>query len=394
MTQAHDHVGAPGSPPSAPGGDRRTAGGASPGFGGTAVSLTAPSGKVLLTGAAPATDLAVGGARPVDRPALTETEVVRSPGLGADAGLGTAFEMKYEIPMDQVPFIKAWAAKHLRPDPHGNEGSYSTSSIYLDTPGWDIFHKMAGFRGSKLRVRRYGDAPFVFLERKTKRGDRVRKRRSKIAPHDLAHLDAAEPPAGWDAEWFHRCMTRRNFEPKCRVGYRRTAWFGTAEGMPVRMTLDHDIVGVPVSRWDVSPLTGGQPLLPGGALVELKFHLKIPDLFSQLLPSLPMKTARVSKYRRCVTVCGLRSAADKVEPTTAGTGEAPSGGGAVLVHADRNGSHVQNGHASNGLIIPPSAGTLTNPAAAASTDGARLRFAASAPVQGSASPARSRLVGM
>ena len=55
----------------------------------------------------------------------------------------------------------------------------------------------------------------------------------------------------------------------------------------------------------VLPPPYGQPLLPGGVLLELKFHVHLPQLFHDLLPLLPLQPARLSKYRRCIQLCGL-----------------------------------------------------------------------------------------
>ena len=52
-------------------------------------------------------------------------------------------------------------------------------------------------------------------------------------------------------------------------------------------------------------MADGEPLLPGGVLLEMKFHVHLPELFRSLLPRLPLQQGRVSKYRRCVQVCGL-----------------------------------------------------------------------------------------
>ncbi|MGE3808969.1 MAG: hypothetical protein AB7K24_30265, partial [Gemmataceae bacterium] len=43
----------------------------------------------------------------------------------------------------------------------------------------------------------------------------------------------------------------------------------------------------------------------GGALVEMKFHLHVPALFHELLPQLPQRKGRVSKYRQCVQAVGV-----------------------------------------------------------------------------------------
>ena len=71
------------------------------------------------------------------------------------------------------------------------------------------------------------------------------------------------------------------------------------------MTLDRNLIGAATSEWGVAPLRDGQPLLEGAALLEMKYHVEMPELFRDLLPKLPAQPARVSKYRRCVHLCGL-----------------------------------------------------------------------------------------
>ena len=236
-------------------------------------------------------------------------DAATSPGLRADRGAGPAFELKFELTQDDVLRMKAWARRHLQADPHGMDGCYQVTSVYCDTPGFDVFHRSAGYRRSKLRLRRYGTAPFVFLERKLKRGDQVRKRRVEVAPEALQQLAAyaggTTPPAGWSAGWFLQQALKKQVAPTCRVGYRRTAFYGESGGQSVRLTIDENLIGVPTRGWEAHPLQDGLALLPGGALLELKFHDAMPELFRSLLPDLPMQTARVSKYRRCVRLCGL-----------------------------------------------------------------------------------------
>lgn len=228
-----------------------------------------------------------------------------SPGLRT----GVAFELKFELSQADVPRMKAWALRHLRPDPHGEDGCYRVTSVYCDTPAFDVFHRTDGYRGSKLRLRRYGSAPFVFLERKVKKGDRVRKRRVEVAPEELPRLAAYVagnvPPAGWPAGWFLDKALKKRVSPACRVGYRRSAFFGMAGAQSVRLTIDENLIGVPARGWEAQPLQEGLELLRGGALLELKFQDSIPQLFRGLLPELPAQTARISKFRRCVQLCGL-----------------------------------------------------------------------------------------
>lgn len=254
-------------------------------------------------------------------PGLPENaaDSAKSPGLRAAPGAAPAFELKFELAQNDVFRLKAWAVQHLRPDPHGVDGCYRVTSVYCDTPQFDVFHRSSGYKASKLRLRRYGAADFVFLERKVKRGDQIRKRRVEVAPEDLQHLatyvGGAIPPAGWSASWFLEHALKKQVTPTCRVGYRRTAFFGMSGGQSVRLTIDENMIGAPARGWEAQPLQEGLALMPGGALLELKFQDAMPELFRNLLPELPARAARVSKYRRCVRLCGL--ARDRAEPTVA-----------------------------------------------------------------------------
>ena len=231
---------------------------------------------------------------------------MRSPGLAAADGLGAAFELKFQLDPDQAGLVEAWARRHLTPDRHGDDGRYRVTSIYCDTPALDVFHRSGGFRRTKFRIRRYDDAARVFLERKRKRGDRVRKRRTPVDADELSVLAAATPPpADWAGVWFAERLRRRNLWPTACVTYRRAAYFGLAAGAPVRLTMDRDLVGVPAAGWHVPRVEAGQSLLPGAVLMELKFHVHMPVMFQDLLSLLPGQLARASKYRRCVELCGI-----------------------------------------------------------------------------------------
>lgn len=248
-------------------------------------------------------------------------ELPESPGLRAAAGAGPAFELKFELSQDHVVRMKSWAAGRLRPDLHGVGGCYRVTSVYCDTPEFDVFHRSAGYRTGKLRLRRYGSEPVVFLERKVKRGDQIRKRRVDVVPEDLrrlaACLDGEVPPAGWQAGWFLDHALKKQVAPTCRVGYLRTAYYGMSGRQNVRLTIDENLIGVPARGWEAPPLQEGLELLPGGALLELKFQDAMPDLFRPLLAELPLRTAGVSKYRRCVRLCGLVREPAAVVPSPA-----------------------------------------------------------------------------
>jgi len=239
--------------------------------------------------------------------AVESSGEVLSPGLGVANGLGAAFELKFQLELQEANRIEAWARQHLTPDPHGDGGRYRITSVYCDTPNFDVFQRTPGFRRTKFRFRRYDNSPNAFLERKTKRGDRVRKRRAEIAAEELALLSRADapPPAGWVGDWFHQRVRDRRLQPTCCVTYERAAFFGVGGSTPIRLTIDRDVLGVANSDWQIPRLSSGHDLLPGQVVLELKFHLQLPDLFRELLALLPGQLSRASKYRRCVELCGL-----------------------------------------------------------------------------------------
>ena len=231
--------------------------------------------------------------------------VLVSPGLANRSEQGAAFELKFPLSSAALEGIEDWAREHLTPDTHGIGGAYRILSVYHDTPHLDVFHRSEGFRNSKYRLRRYDDSTQLFLERKTRRGDQVRKRRIEIPHHELPLLANPNLPDVWAGEWFHRRLQSRNLQPTCRVTYLRTAFFGRAGDGPVRLTIDRELMGAPTTTWDVSPLRDGTPLLPDGGLLELKFHIHVPPLFQDLIARLPGQLPRCSKYRRCVELSGL-----------------------------------------------------------------------------------------
>jgi hypothetical protein len=266
------------------------------------------------------------GTHSTPNPPEDAADSAKSPGLRIQAGAAPAFELKFELSRDDVFRMKAWAVRHLRPDPHGVDGCYRVTSVYCDTPQFDVFHRSPGYKASKLRLRRYGSTDFIFLERKVRRGDRIRKRRVEVAPEDLrglaTYMDGGIPPADWKAGWFLEYALKKQVAPACRVGYRRTAYYGMSGRQSVRLTIDENMIGVVARGWEAHPLQDGLELLPGGALLELKFQDTMPELFRTLLPDLPARAARVSKYRRCVRLCGL--AQDRSEPAVSPPATDPS----------------------------------------------------------------------
>jgi hypothetical protein len=231
----------------------------------------------------------------------TARTALESPSLFAPGGDGPpAFELKFLLTEDQARAIEARAARRLTLDPHADPAlgnAYQTTSVYTDTPHFEVLSRAGTLGRRKYRVRRYGAGEPVFLERKTKSGDRVRKRRSAVPAVELAALTTPESAPDWAGNWFHRQLVARHLRPVCRVTYERVAYMGTGEGGPVRLTFDRRIRGVLAEGWAVEPVGPTPALLDGRVICEFKFRLALPALFKGLIEDLGLTPSTVSKYR-------------------------------------------------------------------------------------------------
>lgn len=219
-----------------------------------------------------------------------------------------AFELKFLLAEEVAQHVEAWATEHLERDAFASPergGSYQTTTLYLDTPGLDVFYRTSGFRGRKYRLRRYGEGERIYLERKSRRGDRVKKRRCDVPLADLAIFPFDGAAVDWPGLWFRDRIGVRALQPVCRITYERTAFMqATSEG-PVRLTLDRQIRGVPAASWDLPPVREGHSILAGQVICEFKFRAALPALFKDLIADLRIQPVSISKYRRVMTAAGV-----------------------------------------------------------------------------------------
>ncbi|MEP6916209.1 MAG: polyphosphate polymerase domain-containing protein [Acidobacteriota bacterium] len=241
-----------------------------------------------------------------------------------------ASEVKFLVDADAGERIRDWARLHMEADPHGTGtfgDEYRTTSLYFDTGQWDVFHRRGSFGRSKYRIRRYGDASSVFLERKLRKPGILVKRRTTVGLDALDRLVTPEPDAEWPGDWFRRRLQLRRINPVCLVSYARMARSAMTPDGAARLTLDEDVrvlgqAGFEVAPWrhdrrisrerthggngsGVLPVLAaadaGQAVLEGQVILELKYRHNLPALFKRLVEEFALAPQSASKYRLGIT---------------------------------------------------------------------------------------------
>jgi len=228
-----------------------------------------------------------------------------SPGLFRLAGSSPAFEVKFLLTETEAADVVQRLRGRLAPDPHANDdGAYRVTSVYFDTSQLDVYRRSEKYRRRKYRVRRYGTAPSVFLERKYKNNQEVRKRRTALALTEVASLTNGHT-AEWPGAWFATQLAARGLRPVCRVSYDRIALVGGCHDGPIRVTFDRRAYGAPADGATPVPVAAGPGLIDGQVITEFKFLSAMPAVFKDVIEALRLNPRPVSKYRRCVEVVGL-----------------------------------------------------------------------------------------
>jgi hypothetical protein len=209
-----------------------------------------------------------------------------------------AYEIKFVVPAGLAHQIRRWARTELDPDPHGSGpfgDEYRTTSLYLDNRDLDVFHRRGSSGRSKYRIRRYGEADVVFLERKMRQPAVLAKRRTTVPLSALDRLAPVLDPA-WTGHWFHRRIVARALRPICEVSYFRMARGIVRDGDPIRLTLDCDLRARPALGYAFGA-DGGVPLMAHDAILELKYRGAAPAIFKQLVEEFSLTPQAASKYR-------------------------------------------------------------------------------------------------
>ena len=210
-----------------------------------------------------------------------------------------AREMKFLLDERLAPALREWARARLARDsfgsgPHGDD--YTTTSLYFETPQFDVYHRRGSYGRSKFRIRRYGEADIVFLERKFRTNRLLAKRRTTVPIAEMDHLAGPTPDRSWPGYWFHRRVMLRRLDPLIQMSYHRTARVGTAGAGPIRMTIDTNLRVLPMPDRAFIPGVGF-PLIEGKCIMELKFRMHAPALFKELMDTFKLVPSPISKYR-------------------------------------------------------------------------------------------------
>ena len=217
----------------------------------------------------------------------------------------TARELKFLVTASQADAIRQWARSELSPDPFaGGEfhDEYATTSLYFDTPDLDVYHRRGSYRRSKYRIRRYGQAESVFLERKLRTGTSLSKRRTTVDVSDLQRL-SGPADRGWSGYWFQQRLELRRLLATCQVSYQRVARIGAMGSGGVRLTLDRDIRAIPQTE-PAFAVEHGVTVSPNHQILELKFRRDLPPIFQTLIDGFELTPLTVSKYRLALEALG------------------------------------------------------------------------------------------
>lgn len=221
--------------------------------------------------------------------------------LGRLRGGPPAYEFKFVVDEQTAQQIEDSLRPQMQVDPHSEpelDGAYRVTTFYFDTPDLDVLRGIGRHKLRKYRLRKYGASPTLFVERKTKRGRRVRKRRSSVESQLVPRALSAQAPIDDPAGWFGRQLARFRLTPMCRVQYDRRAFFGSTPDGPIRLTFDRRLRSWPVDGWSLEVQPTEVEVLTDRVICEFKFRGAMPGVFKAIMQQFQLAPAGFSKYRQ------------------------------------------------------------------------------------------------
>lgn len=218
-------------------------------------------------------------------------------------------EEKYILTYAQYAVLLQRVRQVLTPDPHGEAGSYTVTSLYFDDPeDTGLAEKLDGLKlHSKFRLRTYDQSNTVIkLERKDKQGILTKKISATV---EKAQLSSLTQPGSWaqldgNAQSLAQQLQSRLYRPKVAVRYLRDAFY--FPGTDLRITFDRQLEALTP---DMDALFcadhHGIPALPPGSVVmEIKYGSYLPT-FVRKLTRVHAPQLSLSKYALCRGVMTL-----------------------------------------------------------------------------------------
>lgn len=214
-------------------------------------------------------------------------------------------EWKHEISFSDMLALRRRLSAVARPDTHSENGIYEVRSLYFDTfSDRALREKLDGVScREKFRIRCYnGDASFIRLEKKSKRGALGFKQEALLSEQEARSIV--------DGDWrwmrcgdrpllaeLYRKMTCQGLRPKTVVDYTRQS-FTYAPGN-VRVTLDSNIrTGLRCTDF-LSPDCVTVPVPGAPIILEVKWDSFLPSIIRDAVQLEGRRTSAFSKYAVC-----------------------------------------------------------------------------------------------
>lgn len=217
-------------------------------------------------------------------------------------------EIKYLVPVEVLPALRARIAPFARLDPYASgqaQPCYTVRSIYFDTLNLRYYHeKVEGLKvRKKLRIRAYNqpsDTAKVFLEIKHKVDARTRKERVAIPAHALQEVLCTPPSASPPAHHFCYALHHYALRPLLLVVYDREPYVGTMD-LSLRITFDQHLRSyLYPGLEDLYREQALTPALPDHVILEVKFDGTFPFWLRGILGSWGLRQRALSKYVICL----------------------------------------------------------------------------------------------
>lgn len=219
-------------------------------------------------------------------------------------------ERKYLISYSEAARLKTRLGAFLRPDEHGEDGTYRVKSLYYDTPdGRDFREKLDGLeKRQKLRLRIYDEEqPAAKLELKSKNGDLQHKTSLEVSRDDAKKLTKGiyTPLLSYDSEEamkLYAVLSLRRYRPAVIIEYDRTAF--SYREFDTRLTFDSRVRSSETNLDLYERQLPWNPVFQDAIILEVKFNQTLPGFIRKLLGPCHLTAASFSKYCRGRPVIG------------------------------------------------------------------------------------------